>query len=124
MKRLTLAQSCCTTPSAIWYWAGMFLLLYGAGILLGIIWPAVRQFGDTLILAALGAACFLNFARNRTLHCALTGPVFLLAAGVAALVEVGIWSLDLLAVWGVVLAAVGLAFIIEWRTVGRRRGVT
>ena len=68
MKRLTLAQSCCTTSSAIWYWAGMFLLLYGLGILLGIIWPAVRQFGHTLILAALGAACFLNFAARAKSH--------------------------------------------------------
>lgn len=124
MKRLTLAESCCTTRSAIGYWAGIFLLLYSGGLVLGLIWPAVRQFGNTLILTALGAACFLNFDRHRTLHCALTGPVFVLAAGVAALVEAGTWSIDLSAVWGIVAVAVGLAFIIEWRTVGRQQGIS
>src|SRR5688500_6124781 len=106
MKRPALAQSCCTTPSAIWFCTAMFLLLYGAGLLLGIVWPAVRQYGDTLILAALGAACFINFGRNRTLHCGLTGPLFLVGAVVAALVEARIWNLDLDVVWGVVLAGV------------------
>ena len=124
MKRPALAQSCCTTPSAIWFCTAMFLLLYGGGLLLGIVWPAVRQYGDTLILAALGAACFINFGRNRTLHCGLTGPLFLVGAVVAALVEARIWNLDLDVVWGVVLAGVAMALFIEWRTVGRQSGAS
>lgn len=76
MKRLTFAQSCCTTPSAMFFWSAMFVLFYGAGLLLGTVWPGLRQYGDTLILTALAAACLVNFGRNRTLHCGLTGPLF------------------------------------------------
>jgi hypothetical protein len=42
-----------------------------------------------LKLAAFGAAWFINFGRNRTLHCGLTGPIFMLATIVAATVEAG-----------------------------------
>jgi hypothetical protein len=105
----------------MFYWGAAFVLLYVMGLLLRSVWPAINPYGDTLILVALGSACFLTFGRNRTLHCGMTGPVFLLAAIVAALVEAERWSLDLSVVWGVVLIAVGLAFVIEWRTVGQDR---
>lgn len=117
MKR-SLAQSCCTTPSAMCFWAVTFAIIYGAGLVVRTIWPAFRQYGDTLILVALGTACFINFGRNRTLHCVLTGPMFVLAAVVAALGEAAIWHVDFSALWGVVLVAVAVAFMVEWRTVG------
>jgi len=104
------------------FWVAAFVLIYGAGLLLTSVWPAVRLFGDTLILLALAAACVLNFGRNRTLHCGMTAPLFLLGAVAAALVEAGAWRLDLAIVWGLVLVGVGIAFVIEWRTVGRDRG--
>jgi hypothetical protein len=97
----------------------MFVLLYGGGLLLGTAWPAVLRFSDTMLLLALAGACFVNFARNRTLHCAITGPLFLLAALAAAAIEAGAWTLDWSVLWGVVLVGVGVAFLIEWRTVGR-----
>jgi hypothetical protein len=105
----------------MFFWGAAFVLLYIVGILLRSVWPAINPYGDTLILVALGTACFLNFGRHRTLHCGITGPVFLLAAIVAALVEAERWSLDLSVVWGIVLIAVGVAFVIEWRTVGHDR---
>jgi hypothetical protein len=117
MKR-SLGQSCCTTPSAIRFWAVSFAIVYGAGLVLRMIWPPVRPYGDTLILVALGTACFINFGRNRTLHCGLTGPIFALAAVIAALGEAAIWRVDFLALWGTVLVAAAIAFLIEWRTVG------
>ncbi len=117
MKRPTLGGSCCTTPFAIAFWTAAFALFYGAGLLLSIVWPGLRQYGDTVILAALAAACFVNFGRNRTLHCGLTGPLFAMAAIVALLMEAGIWNVDQVVLWGVVLVGVALAFVIEWRTV-------
>jgi len=116
-----LAQSCCTTPAAACYWAAAFVLVYGAGLLLTAIWPTLEAYGDTMLLVAFGAACFLNFRQNRTLHCSITGPLFLLGALAAAMIEAGIWTVDLSVVWGIVLVGVGLAFIIEWRTVGPSR---
>jgi hypothetical protein len=121
MKPGFLARSCCTTPAAICFWAAMFVLLYGAGLLLRSVWPAVHAFGDTAILVALAGACVINFGRNRTLHCGITGPLFVLGAVAAALIEGGVWQFDMATVWGVVLFGVGLALVIEWRIVGQRR---
>jgi hypothetical protein len=119
MERQLLGRSCCTTPAAMCFWAAIFVLIYGAGLLLTSVWPQVRPFEDTLILVALAAACAVNFWRNRTLHCGITGPLFLVGAVAAALIEAGAWRFDLAIVWGVVLLGVGIAFIVEWRTVGR-----
>ena len=102
----------------MWFWAAAFAVLYGVGLLARSAWPVVDPYADTLLLAALGAACFINFRRNRTLHCGLTGPLFLVAAIVAAFMEAGIWGINERALWGVVLAGVALAFLIEWRAVG------
>ena len=99
----------------------MFLLVYGGSLWLGSLWPPFRQYGDTLILAAMGVACFTNFARNRTLHCGLSGPIFIAGALVAALTEARIWNIDLRSVWAVVLVGAALAFLIELRTVGQSR---
>ena len=115
-----LARSCCTTPAAMCFWAAAFVLVYGAGLLLSSLWPPLSPFGDTLILAALGIACVINFSRNRTLHCGIIGPIFLVGAVAAALIESGRWAADLSAVWGVVLVGVGIAFVLEWRTVGQK----
>jgi hypothetical protein len=120
MKRSAFAHSCCTTPAAMWLWCGVFGVLFGVSLLLGRIWPGLQHYGDTMILIALAAACFVNFGRNRTLHCGLTGPLFLVAAIVAFLMEAGVWSVDQAVLWGVVLVGVAVALLIEWRTVGRQ----
>jgi hypothetical protein len=120
MKPGVLARSCCTTPAAMCFWAAMFVVIYGAGLVVRSVWPAVQPFGDTLILVALAAACVINFGRNRTLHCGMTGPLFLLGAVAAVFIEAGIWQFDMAVVWGVVLLGVGIALFIEWRTVGQQ----
>jgi hypothetical protein len=61
---------------------------------------------------------FVNFGRNRTLHCGLTGPLFALGAVVAFLVEAEVWAVDQTILWGAILAGVAVAFLVEWRTVG------
>lgn len=117
--RQVLARSCCTTPAAIAFWAASFVIVYGAALLLTSAWPAGRVLGDTLILLALGVACFLNFGWNRTLHCGISGPMFLLGAVAAALIAIGAWRFEMAIVWALVLVGVGIAFVIEWRTVGQ-----
>lgn len=119
MARFKFSQTCCTSPAAMWFWAVAFAVLYGVGLLLRSTWPTLEPYGDTLLLAALGAACLINFGRNRTLHCGLTGPLFLVAAIVAVLMEAGVWRINEEALWGVVLVGVALAFLVEWRVVGR-----
>ena len=122
MKAGLLGRSCCTTPAAMCLWAAMFVLIYGASLLVRSALPATQPFGDTAILVALGVACVINFGRNRTLHCGITGPLFVLGAVAAALIEAGVWQFDMAIVWGVVLLSVGSAFMLEWRTVRRHGG--
>ncbi|MGH9159929.1 MAG: hypothetical protein ACRD2X_08080 [Vicinamibacteraceae bacterium] len=120
MARFRFSRACGTSPAAMCFWAGVFAVLYGIGLLVRSTWPFFEPYGDTLVLVAFGAACFINFGRNRTLHCGITGPLFLLGAVVAALIEADAWAFDLSTVWGVVLIGVGVALVIEWRTVGQR----
>lgn len=49
----------------------------------------------------------------------ITGPSFLIGAVAAALIESGRWLAELSIVWSVVLLGAGIAFVVEWRTVGR-----
>ena len=116
----TIARSCCTTPAAASFWAAMFVLFYGATMLIATVWRGLHHYGDTAIMGALAAACFVNFGRNRTLHCALTGPLYFVGAIVALLMEAGIWNVNQRVLWAVVLTGVAVAFLIEWRTVGRQ----
>jgi len=117
MARFRFSQTCCTSPAAMWFWAVAFAVLYGVGLVMRSTWQAFQPYDDTLLLAALGAACFINFGRNRTLHCGLTGPLFLVAAIVAALIEAQVWGVPEDALWDVLLVGVALAFLIEWRVV-------
>jgi hypothetical protein len=121
MAHSRFSQTCCTSPAAMWLWAAAFAVLYAMGLLMRSTWPVLEPYADTLLFAALGSACFINFGRNRTLHCGLTGPLFLIAAVVAFLMEARVWNVNEEALWGLVLVGVALAFLIEWRTVGRPR---
>ena len=67
--------------------------IWGPGILLiiltGPIGGLARAVGWTAGLLWLAAMCFWNFARSRRLHCAFTGPFFLLMAALTALAGLG-----------------------------------
>jgi len=115
MKHAILSQCCGTTTSATCFWTAVFLISYGAAQVLRTVWPQLGQYGDAVLLTALAAACFANFGRNRTLHCGLTAPLFLVGAFVAFLKEAGVWPFDLSFLWGVVAIGVALAFLMEWR---------
>ncbi len=110
---------CCTTPKAICFWFAAFLVFYGTGMLLRELLPVLRPHQMPVLLGAAGLACLANFARNRTLHCAITGPLFILAAGYAAarITRGSDWSTPSL--WAVVLIVVGGAMLLE-QYYGRR----
>lgn len=122
MIRRVLSQTCCTTPAALCFWGIAFLVFYGAGLLVAAVWPEMRQYSDTHVLAALGLACFANFGRNRTFHCGVTGPVFLLGAVAMALIEAGRWEFPGTVLWGVVLIILAVALIAEWQIAGGSSG--
>lgn len=108
----------CTTPAALGFWFAAFLVLYGSGLLVLEVWPDLRGYKGALLFAAIGMACLANFAWNRTFHCAITGPLFLVAAGALAMNEAGAWHVPMSLVWGVILIVGGLALLLEQRLAG------
>lgn len=120
MRRFKFFHGCCTTTSAMCFWAAMFAIVYGVALLAAGVWPTLATYGDTIILVALGTACVINFGRNRTLHCGLSGPLFLGAAIAAALIEARVWDVNMAVLWGLVAIGFGITLAIEWRSVGRQ----
>ena len=63
----------------------------------------------------MAIGCVANWLRNRTFHCAITGPLFLIAALVFLLLDVTRIHVNEALVWPFVLIGVGIAFLLEWR---------
>ena len=115
MAEVRSTEVCCTTPGALCFWFALFLVLGGGVILLQQVIPGLQPYSGALLFAAAGVACLANFARNRTFHCVITGPLFLLVGGYLALRTAGIWEAQLPALWAIVLIVVGLALLLEQR---------
>ncbi len=80
--------------------------------------------GDALTVAyfaAYGLYCLQNYLGCREIHCAITGPGFLLAAGVMLLRDVGIFDQGIGVPYLVFAAAAGLGCLLEWQYWKRTR---
>jgi hypothetical protein len=97
------------------YWAAASLIGWGLLSLIGIYWRPFGAFSATTIYLAMAAGCGANWLRNRTFHCAITAPLFLMAGLVSFLAEKCVISLTTGLVWPFVIIGVGLAFLLEWR---------
>lgn len=117
MEQARQKRFCCLTPRAACTWIAAFLLLYGLG-LIGLHLEHLERYQRTAFFAAMGLACFFNFARNRTFHCFITGPFFLLVALALALQTRGVLKLSATALWATVFVVVGIAFLLERRFAG------
>jgi hypothetical protein len=63
----------------------------------------------------MAIGCFANWARNRTYHCMLTGPLFLVAGILFLFSDLGFVFIAPRVVWPLLLIGVVTAFILEWR---------
>jgi hypothetical protein len=108
----------CTSPSALCYAGAAFLVFYGIGLVAAQVWPSLYRFDETLVLASIGGACVMNYRRHCTVHCGITGPLFLVGAAGLALIEGGVWPVDTALVWALMCVGTGLAFMQEWRIAG------
>ncbi len=108
-------QSCCSSPASIRYWFFVSLVSWLAISAVGIYWHPVRFRSAAAILFALTAGCFANWFRNRTLHCAITGPLFLIAGLLSLLSELSIIRFPDHLLWPILSCGVAIAFFIEWR---------
>lgn len=62
----------------------------------------------------MAIGCLANWLRNRTFHCAITGPVFLIGGAIFLLSGMHMISVHTRWVWPFVLIGVGIAFGLEW----------
>jgi hypothetical protein len=107
--------ACCSSPATMCYWCATSLIAWGVLSLIGLCWRPLHSSFAATILFAIAIGCVANWLRNRTLHCAITGPLFLVAAVVFLMSDVSLVHVNDRLVWPFVLLGVGIAFLLEWR---------
>jgi hypothetical protein len=83
--------------------------------LIGIYWHPLRASSEAACLFAMAIGCLANWIRNRSFHCTITGPLFLIGGTVFLLAGVRMIHINTLWIWPSVLAGTGIAFLLEWR---------
>jgi hypothetical protein len=114
----TSRPACCTSTAALCYWFAASLVAGGLLLLVEQAFPPSRVSASAIVVLAMGIGCVANFARNRTYHCAITGPLFLVAGLLFALSDKRILTLGHQLLWGIVLVGAGIAHLLE-RTYAR-----
>jgi hypothetical protein len=111
----TVQRACCTSPAAIGYWFAASLLAWGVLSLAGIYWYPLRWYAASSALFAAGIGCIANWSKNRSYHCAITAPLFLIAAVLFMLDDLRMARINVALVWFLLAAGTCLAFCLEWR---------
>jgi hypothetical protein len=62
----------------------------------------------------MAIGCLANWLRNRSFHCTVTGPLFLMGGVVFLLSGVRVIHVNVRWVWPVLLLGIGIAFMLEW----------
>lgn len=109
------AEACCSSPGTICYWLTVSLVAWGVLSLIGIYWRPFHTSSAAVCLLAMAIGCFANRFKNHSLHCIITGPLFLIG-GIVFLLS-GVHSIprrDTVWVWPVLLIGIGIAFLLEW----------
>jgi hypothetical protein len=105
----------CSSPAAMGYWVVASLIAWGGLSLIGVYWYPLHASSASTILLAMSVGCIANWLRNRSLHCAITAPLFLIAAVAFLLSDMSKFHLDDRVVWPTVLIGACIAFLLEWR---------
>jgi hypothetical protein len=97
------------------YWFVVSLIAWGVLSLIGIYWRPLHASSAAACLFAMAIGCIANWLTNRSFHCSLTSPLFLIAGVAFLLASVGVIHLNAALVWRFVLVGIGIAFLLEWR---------
>lgn len=111
--RLTQMKVCCSSPASICYWLIVSLAAWVVLAIAGIFWHPLHASAAATCLLAMAVGCFANGLKNRTYHCLLTGPLFLIAAILFLLTDPIQVKPGFL--WSGVLVGTATAFLMEWR---------
>jgi hypothetical protein len=83
--------------------------------LIGIYWRPLQAPSAAACFFAMAVGCLANWLKNRAFHCAVTGPLFLIAGVAFLLAGVRVIHVNTALVWRFVLIGIGIAFLLEWR---------
>jgi hypothetical protein len=108
-------EPCGSSPAAICYWFVSSLIAWGVLSLIGIYWRPLHASSAAACLFAVGIGCIANWFKNRSFHCAITAPLFLIASVAFLLAELRVIHLSTLLFWPFLLIGVAIAFLLEWR---------
>lgn len=108
-------EACCSSPAAMCYWFIVSLIAWGVLSLIGIYWRPLHAPSAAACLFAMAIGCLANWRKNRSFHCAITGPLFLIAGVAFLLTVVGVIHVNTPLVGRFVLIGIGTAFLLEWR---------
>jgi len=106
--------ACCTSPAALCYWFMVSLMAWGVLSLIGIYWQPLNVSSAAVCLFAMAIGCLANWLRNRSFHCVVTGPLFLIAGILFLLSGVRVIHVNTSWVWSFILIGIGIAFLAEW----------
>jgi len=104
---------CCTSRASICYWLVASLAAWAVLAAIGMFGHPLHATSEVTCLLAMAVGCFANAFKNRTYHCVLTGPLFLIAA--ILLLSSNFTRIKPALIWAVVLVGTGIAFLLEWR---------
>jgi hypothetical protein len=107
--------ACCSSPAAMCYWFAASLIAWGVLSFIGLYWRPLHGSSAATVLFAMAIGCAANWHRNRTFHCRITGPLFLIAAVAFLLSDATVIHVNNFLVWLFVIIGVGIAFLLEWR---------
>jgi len=108
-------EACCSSPAALCYWFVVSLIAWGALSLVGTAWSPLHAPSSAACLLAMGIGCLANWLRNRSFHCVITAPLFLVAGVVFLLSDVHMIHIETRWVWPGVLIGTSVALLLEWR---------
>ena len=104
---------CCSSPASICFWFIASLVGWAVLAAIGSFWHPLHATSAVTCLLAMAFGCFANAFKNRTYHCVLTGPLFLV--GAILLLSSDMTHSKPAVIWTAVLAGTGIAFFLEWR---------
>lgn len=111
---LNRRNACCSSPAAMRYWLVATLIAWAILSAIGLIWKPLHATSAITILLAMSTGCFANWARNRTYHCFIDGPLFLAAGALFLLEKLGVFHVHALTIWLPLLIGVTISFWLEW----------
>src|SRR5436309_15185866 len=114
-------EVCCSSPAAMCYWFATSLIAWGVLGVAGVYWSPLHWYSASTILLAAGIGCIANWLRNRSCHCVITGPLFVIAATLFLLGSLSLAHVHVSLVWSLLFVGIGVAFLLEWKRSEERR---